>query len=707
MKRIALLSAVMAGGTVVLGAETPRTLRLYLDGLLEERAGRFSRAESIYGEVAELDPAALSVRESLVDMALLRRDLPAARRWAEELVHRATASSDARLLLGKVLDISGSAEEARKALDTAVRLSPNDPDVVAAAAERARSRDPRVAAAYYRNYLERNPGDADVRARYARLQLEMGEAAGAEKNWKALIEQDPLDASARVALAQIYEVQNATAAALAAYQAAVEVDPGNRDLAAHLGELYARSGRIQEARSVLMRLNGLEGDNAQALSIWKAVLAEALGDLDQAAAHMAEAARYGETPNVLARWAYYLTRSGRHREALKVLKRLWKQNPEDPDALLSLAEGYENLRRHRPAAMWFRRVVDMDPGRAGAWFSLGAHLDALGRKKEAEGAFAKGLALDGTWPPALNWMGYTWAEEGRNLPVALEYTRRAVKARPENGSYRDSLGWVCFKLGLFAEAEPHFVQAIALEDDPVLWDHYGRTLDALGKHDEALRAYYRGLLSDPRNKGLLAHVKGRPLPAPPPPRGVRELLHRAREEFRSVRTLVSSFSVEGASVSVQGTLFYARPDRLRVEIPGPLGMAEFWLVKNSTGTWVQAPAKSPLPRAGVEAWAGRMTALLSGEFFGTFDAPVPMVESTHEALTVTVSSQAVTMASRTGRVVRVDFGGGVGCVFEDPAPGRDFARVWRWTLPEGGFVFRLRRPVVNRPLKDSLFDRPQ
>jgi tetratricopeptide (TPR) repeat protein len=91
-----------------------------------------------------------------------------------------------------------------------------------------------------------------------------------------------------------------------------------------------------------------------------------------------------------------------------------------------------------------------------------------------------------------NDLGYLWADRGEHLHRAMALIERAVKADPDNVAYRDSLGWVYFRLGRLEEAATELQKAAARESDGgTILDHLGQALLALGKQDEALSAFRR------------------------------------------------------------------------------------------------------------------------------------------------------------------------------------------------------------------------
>jgi tetratricopeptide (TPR) repeat protein len=119
-----------------------------------------------------------------------------------------------------------------------------------------------------------------------------------------------------------------------------------------------------------------------------------------------------------------------------------------------------------------------------------AALDAAGLFDEARPLLERVLDIDPSNAVALNQLGYSLAERNLDLPAALAYLERANRLRPEDGGILDSLAWVYFRLGRFAEAEPLSRRAIELAGaGAVLLDHLGDILWALGRKEEAIEQW--------------------------------------------------------------------------------------------------------------------------------------------------------------------------------------------------------------------------
>ena len=114
-------------------------------------------------------------------------------------------------------------------------------------------------------------------------------------------------------------------------------------------------------------------------------------------------------------------------------------------------------------------------------------------------------------PTYNNDLGYIWADNNKNLDKCEQMIRKAIEedrklrlktneksgddAPDDNASYLDSLGWVLHRKGKNEEALKPLLAASRMEGglNLEIYDHLGDVLAALGRKDEARKAYLEGI----------------------------------------------------------------------------------------------------------------------------------------------------------------------------------------------------------------------
>ena len=101
-------------------------------------------------------------------------------------------------------------------------------------------------------------------------------------------------------------------------------------------------------------------------------------------------------------------------------------------------------------------------------------------------------------PDVLNYLGYSWIDQGINLDEGLAMVRKAVELRPNSGFIIDSLGWAYYRLGRFEEAAEELQKALELmPSDPVINDHLGDAYWQIGRKLEAVFQWKHALAGEP------------------------------------------------------------------------------------------------------------------------------------------------------------------------------------------------------------------
>ena len=192
----------------------------------------------------------------------------------------------------------------------------------------------------------------------------------------------------------------------------------------------------------------------------------------------------------------------RREEAMAALKAMVGERPGRTEPLVRLGNILRYEERYEEAAATYEQAIGrLNPPRPNDWFLYyyaGMSHERAKNWDAAEPRFLKALELRPDDPNVLNYLGYSWVEMGRNLEQAQEMIQRAVKRSRHNGYIVDSLGWVYYKVGKFAEAVTELERAVQLmPQDPVINDHLGDAYWRMGRKREARFQWGRASRLDP------------------------------------------------------------------------------------------------------------------------------------------------------------------------------------------------------------------
>lgn len=117
------------------------------------------------------------------------------------------------------------------------------------------------------------------------------------------------------------------------------------------------------------------------------------------------------------------------------------------------------------------------------------------------------LAQDPDHAATLNALGYTLTNHTDRYEEAADLIERALVLSPGDPAILDSLGWVYYKLGQFAQSEALLRQAHRAFPDPEVAAHLGEVLWIQGKEIEAQDIWQDGLSKAPDHRIILEAVE--------------------------------------------------------------------------------------------------------------------------------------------------------------------------------------------------------
>jgi tetratricopeptide (TPR) repeat protein len=226
-------------------------------------------------------------------------------------------------------------------------------------------------------------------------------------------------------------------------------------------------------------------------------------------------------PIVRLRRAAVLQRLERTDEAIREVERIGRDYPDSSLPDIELGDLLRIRHRFPEAVVAYDRAIgrihQSEPGNWILYYSRGIAYERTGQWTRAEADFNHALELSPDQPSVLNYLGYAYADMGRNLERARDMIQRAAARRPNDGAITDSLGWVMYRQGNFDEATKLLERAVGLEpEDPTITDHLGDVYWAAGRRIEAQYQWRRALTLNPTPEDaakLEAKIKAHPFGA--------------------------------------------------------------------------------------------------------------------------------------------------------------------------------------------------
>lgn len=195
-----------------------------------------------------------------------------------------------------------------------------------------------------------------------------------------------------------------------------------------------------------------------------------------------------------------------YEETIPVLQEFVKTHPDNADMSWHLGTCLQQLKRYSEAAAAFEASVKIDGTRPYAQARIGTVYLLAGDRDKAGAAFAK-LPNSGVEMNTFNTVAYEMANGDLNLPLALEYAKKAVRATEEQSqkitladlkvadlrkmqtlaAYWDTLGWVNERVSNMQDAEQYLLASWKLSQEGEVASHLCAVYERIHKIDSAIQ----------------------------------------------------------------------------------------------------------------------------------------------------------------------------------------------------------------------------
>ena len=199
-------------------------------------------------------------------------------------------------------------------------------------------------------------------------------------------------------------------------------------------------------------------------------------------------------------------------DAVKASEKALEYNPDNVDLRRYVAGCYYQMEEYDKAIASYEETLSMVDStelvlRAEIITGLGDIYSQIKDTVKAIECYERALELDPLNSGALNNYAYFLAQRGEDLDRAERMAALAVKDDPENANFIDTYAWVFFAKKDYEKALLYIKQAVELDEDNHLLEHYGDILWFIGEKDQAIEQWNKALEEDPDNEVLQRKVK--------------------------------------------------------------------------------------------------------------------------------------------------------------------------------------------------------
>ncbi|MBL4889207.1 MAG: tetratricopeptide repeat protein [Candidatus Lindowbacteria bacterium] len=422
---------------------------------------KFGDAEKFALRALDQDSAAYDAYVILADVSLAMGNLVAVDTYLQLRINAVPKDYESRLKLGFV-------RAQRNDLPGVIEVFGNYPENLPSAAiakfqlglvytQKNRNKEAILA---FEKALLLNPEYIDAAENIAILNDELGNETQSIVAWGRVLELQPDHIDALKQMLSLYLQQQNYAASLILIEKLITTDPSLSEMLEQLLiQLAMRSNDYGSAAKILF--DAAQRTKSETTYLQVAMVAtQAKTETGILIASLEAAYKLGGRAEVGTLLARSYAMNGNEHKATSVLELIIAVDTPSVETLWLLGMVYDRLDQRDKSVEIMLRVIEIDPINA----------------------------------EALNYVGYTWAEEGVNLDRAEGLIRRALTIDPDNPQYIDSLGWVFYQREIFEMAKIQLEKAYHfMPNEPTVLEHLGDVYVHLSQKEDALRLYEKSL----------------------------------------------------------------------------------------------------------------------------------------------------------------------------------------------------------------------
>jgi tetratricopeptide (TPR) repeat protein len=291
-------------------------------------------------------------------------------------------------------------------------------------------------------------------------------------------------------LANLYLLSDQPEKALAQLRIVESFNPQSSDIKMRLALILINQKQYQEATSFLEEILKETPDSDRVRFSLGAVYLE-LQEEDKALSHLIQVPYYSSyyTDSVV-QCVQILKRQKKLTEAQKLLTQALEKKEEEVQFAILYAMILNEQRLYEENQKFLSQMLKVFPQSTVLLFLNGMNSDFLQDKAQALSWMEKVLDQDPEHALALNYIAYSYAEEKKELDMAMDLAQRALQKDPDNAYIYDTIGWIYYQKGQYQKALPWLEKAFnGAYQEGVIIAHLADVYVKLGLFSKAQAMY--------------------------------------------------------------------------------------------------------------------------------------------------------------------------------------------------------------------------
>ena len=459
------------------------------------------KAFEYYEALNAARPGDPMILESLTRAAMASGNAAAMDIYVPLLLEAAPNSADAFAIHAAWLWSKGDLNGALASYEHAIKLDPENGDIIFKYALLLAGIDADRAIAYLKPLVEEYPHMAGfIALQIADVYLKARDDKGAVDYLRQVRDEHPDLTEVQLGLIRIYEHTGQTSAAMAQYLEIEKAGFADAEILTKIGAYYVLENNKDLSKKYFLKAKDLDDGNPMA-NQFLSINAQEAGDWAAAVKYLTASRDYENNPALHVRAAYFYNRTGDVKKATETLKAAYNKFNKNAEIGLYYAFALIDEKDYKTAAKILREALETAPSSEAALFHLAYILERQKDYKEMEKYLQRLIAINPNHADALNFLGYYLVDKTKRHEEGGEYIKRAVALAPNNIAFIDSLAWYYYKTGDLQKAAD-LLQSIA-DNAGQDWEillHAAVVHERLGDF-AAAQKYYQGILNlNPQNK---------------------------------------------------------------------------------------------------------------------------------------------------------------------------------------------------------------